>query len=463
MGLFYADHQAEPTHPLEIFVEAGDFGAQNVNSQAESILDDHFLTLSSPTYITLTYAYLSSNGWFSNFATVVVHVFPMSESAQGNSVTQPDASGRPIVYTSPPGTGLEVSPWDPSDASARPPLDLQFPYGISQLDVSGVQPVGASVVVTITLPKGAPHVTTYYKYGIKLPTDTYHYYSFRYSNLTGVGAEFTSDPNTGQQVIRLHLRDGGLGDDDLIANGLIIDPGGLASFKDPTRNFVASLYEDVLGRGPSDSEMPHWVQKLDRGESRLKVAQSIWNSVEHRRLQVEEWSRQFLGQSADAHSQVHWVNLLRRGRGEIAVEQAILLSPDYRRAHPTIASFVAGLKSDVLGQPGDPINPSSGGRRRHRRRFSVEALAREILTSPAAAAILAQKDATTFLGRLATAAEIRADGILLRRDPVAISRIAERILSSKSFYEFVNSALPVTPHPAHSRRHGHLSRQMRRH
>jgi uncharacterized delta-60 repeat protein len=462
MGLFYADHQAEPTHPLEIFVEAGDFGAQNVNSQAEPILKDRFLTLSNPTYISLTYAYLSADGWFSNFATVVVHVFPMSEGVPGNSVTQLDGSGRPIVYTSPPGTGLEVITWNPSDGNAPLPLDLQFPYGISKLDVSDVQPVGGFVVVTITLPLGA-HVTTYYKYGIQLPTDTYHYYSFLYSNLTGVGAEFTSDPNTGQQVIRLHLRDGGLGDDDLFANGLIHDPGGLAISRDPTRNFVASLYEDVLGRGPSDSEMTHWVQKLDRGESRLKAAQSIWNSGEHRRSQVEEWSIQFLGHPADARQQTRWVSLLRRGRGEIAVEQAILTSPDYRGAHPTMASFIAGLSRDVLGQAGDHINPSTGGHRRHRRPVSVETLAREILTSPAAAALLAQKDATTFLGRRATAEETQADGVILRRDPVAISRIAERILSSESFYEFVNSALPAASNPAHSGRHGHTDRQMRRH
>jgi uncharacterized delta-60 repeat protein len=462
MGLFYADHQAEPTHPLEIFVEAGDFGAQNVNTQAESILEDRFLTLSNPTYISLTYAYLSSDGWFSNFATVVVHVFPTSEGVPGNSVTQLDGSGQPIVYTSPPGTGLEVITWNPSDSNAPLPLDLQFPYGISKLDVSDVRPVGGFVVVTITLPRGA-HVTTYYKFGIKLVTDTYHYYSFLYSQLTGVGAEFTSDPNTGQQVIRLHLRDGGVGDDDLFANGLILDPGGLAISRDPTRNFVASLYEDVLGRGPSDSEMTQWAQKLDRGESRLKVAQSIWGSDEHRRLQVEAWSKQFLGHPADARQQARWVSLLRRGRGETAVEQAILLSPDYRRAHPTIASFVAGLDIDVLGRAGDPINPSTGGHGRRRRPPPIETLARQILTSPAAAAILAQQNATTFLGRPATAEETQADGVLLRRDPVAISRLAERILSSESFYEFVNSALPVASSQAHSGRQSHTAREVRRH
>jgi hypothetical protein len=145
------------------------------------------------------------------------------------------------------------------------------------------------------------------------------------------------------------------------------------------------------------------------------------------------------------------------------VEEAILTSPDYRRAHPTIASFVAGLNMDVLGQAGDPINPSTDDHGRHRRPVSIATLAREILTSPSAAAILAQNDATTFLGRPTTARETQADEVLLRRDPVAISRIAERILSSESFYEFVNSALPATPNPAHSGRQSHPARQVRPH
>jgi hypothetical protein len=446
-----------------MYVEAGDFGAGSVSSEAEPILTDGFLTLTTPTYINLTYTYLSSDGWFSNFATVVVHVFPMSEAVPANTVTGVDPSGQPIFYASPPGTGIQLFALDPSAIAVPPPLDLQFPYGLSQMVVSDVHPLGGFVVVTITLPPGAPHVTTYYKFGIKLPTDTYHYYSFLYRNLTGVGAEFTSDPNTGQQVILVHLRDGGLGDDDLFANGVIMDPGGLAISRDPTRNFVASLYEDVLGRGPSDSEMTHWVEKLDRGESRLKAAQSIWNSDEHRRLQVETWSIQFLGQPAGARQQARWVSLLRRGRGESAVEEAILTSPDYRRAHPTIASFIAGLNQDVLGRAGDPTHPSKGRLGRHRESTSRATLAREVLTSSAAAAILAQQDATAFLGRPPRAKEKQTDWKLLHRDPAAPSRIAEQILSSSAFYEFVNSAIPITSGPVHSGRHPHSARQTRPH
>jgi hypothetical protein len=442
MSIFSIEGEELGHRFLELFLENSGNGIRSVDSDADVILGLALLDLSGPIYASLTYAYVNQVGWFSNFATVVVHVFPPHAAAPENSVTTQDSDGRPIQYASPPGTDLVYEGWDPRWAGTPAPPDLQFPYGLAVLIVSNVHPAGAFVTVTITLPQGAPHVITYYKYGIQSPLDRNHFYSFRYSSLTGVGAKFTSDSNTGQQVILLYLRDGGVGDDDLSVNGVIVDPGGLAAFTDPTRNFVASLYDDVVGRGPTDAEMTHWLQKLDRGASRLRVVQTIWNSDEHRRVQVEEWSMQYLRHLPGARHEARWVSLLRRGRGEIAVEQAILTSPDYRRAHPTIASFIAGLNQDVLGHSGDSGDSTEGHLKRHRGSVSRDLLARQILTSQTAAAILAQQDATTFLGRSATIQEIRADQVQLGRNAAAPARLAEKILASQAFYDFVNSALP---------------------
>jgi len=86
---------------------------------------------------------------------------------------------------------------------------------------------------------------------------------------------------------------------------------------------------------------------------------------------------------------------------------------------------------------------------------SRAALARAVLTSNAAGAILAQHDATTFLGRKPTTEEDRADSLSIRRTSMAPKRIAERILASRAFYDFVNSALPVRPKPAQPARPAH--------
>jgi uncharacterized delta-60 repeat protein len=352
-----------------------------------------------------------------------------------------------VTVESPPDTTLSGVKLV-SDLPAGLPAGVSIPWLIDftvGFNLTSSYYYGAPIEVTILLPPGYPHIATYYKYGYTPPggaSATEMWYPFMYDPAHGhpTGAEIRNDV-TGQQFIILHLIRGELGDvrqfPDIFS---IEDPGGPGSFTDPARNFVASLDEDLLDRGPSDAEMARWVKALDRGEARRKVARAIWDSAEHRRSQVDAWSMQFLGHAADPRQEARWIELLRRGRGEIAVEQAILTSPDYRRAHPAMASFVAGLNLDVLGLAGDPIDPSHG----RRERASFGAVARQFLTSAAAAGILAQQDATTFLGRPATAQERRAEGHDLPRGSTAPARIAERILASRAFYDFVNSALQMS-------------------
>jgi hypothetical protein len=373
------------------------------------------------------------------------------------AVANPDPQGGNIVVESPLGTTLSdvkiispVPPGAPADTGVPWLLGFEVSFPVDSPYSSGFP-----ILVTIVLPPNSPHYTTYYQHEPVRVMGIPYWYPFMYDPPHGhtTGAEFRTGPGLGQQTIILHL---------IAHGGPITDPGGPGFFMDPARNFVASLYEDILGRGPTDAEMVHWGQKLDRGQSRLKVAQTIWNTDEHRRLQVDQWSMQLLGHAPNARQEARWVNLLRRGRGEIAVEQAILMSPEYRRAHPTMASFLAGLNHDVLNQAGDPFEPSQARLRRHRGPVSRATMARAVLTSPAAAAILAQQDATTFVGRPAMTQEARADGLALRRGPTAPARIAERILASPAFYDFVNSALPMNVTSSRPGRHAHQSAPHRR-
>ena len=89
---------------------------------------------------------------------------------------------------------------------------VAFPYGLFAFEVHDVTP-GGLATVRMTLPTGATP-PAYYK------IDTH-------------GAEpqrFTFDGQTGAEVagnlVTLHLRDGGRGDADGLANGVIVDPGG---------------------------------------------------------------------------------------------------------------------------------------------------------------------------------------------------------------------------------------------
>jgi hypothetical protein len=105
-------------------------------------------------------------------------------------------------------TGLSAVAEGSLPAQAQATKPISFPDGLFSFDITGLTP-GATVTVTITLPPGAAP-TQYWKYHaseggwIQIP-------------MTIVGP-----PN----VIKITLVDGGLGDDDGAANGVIVDQGG---------------------------------------------------------------------------------------------------------------------------------------------------------------------------------------------------------------------------------------------
>jgi hypothetical protein len=100
----------------------------------------------------------------------------------------------------------------PSDS----PSGVDFPYGFIEFTINNVTPGGATSA-TLYLDTSGPVPTTYYKYG-PTPTDgTDHWYEFLYDGETG--AEINN------HEITLHFVDGQRGDDDLLANGVIIDQG----------------------------------------------------------------------------------------------------------------------------------------------------------------------------------------------------------------------------------------------
>ena len=102
---------------------------------------------------------------------------------------------------------------NPSPGDSPPGVD--FPYGFFEFTVNGVTP-GGSTTVTIYLPAGA-NPNTYYKYGPTPGDSTDHWYEFLYDGQTG--AEIAGN------IITLHFVDGQRGDDDLTANGIIVDQG----------------------------------------------------------------------------------------------------------------------------------------------------------------------------------------------------------------------------------------------
>jgi hypothetical protein len=142
------------------------------------------------------------------------------DSDQSNVASLPNAVDGDYVSLVTPEPSIlfeDVNAIDNPSPGDSPPY-TEFPIGFFEFTVSNI-PAGGSTTVTILLPPGQT-VNTYYKYGPTTDNPSDHWYEFLWDGTTG--AEIFSDR------IILHFVDGQRGDDDLTANGQIVEPGAPA-------------------------------------------------------------------------------------------------------------------------------------------------------------------------------------------------------------------------------------------
>lgn len=98
-----------------------------------------------------------------------------------------------------------------SPPAGTAPDGIDFPHGLFDFALGGCTP-GSTISMSITYPGALPAGAAYWKYGPTASNPTPHWYVMP-ATLTGNTAVFA-------------ITDGGLGDDDLAANGTIVDQGG---------------------------------------------------------------------------------------------------------------------------------------------------------------------------------------------------------------------------------------------
>ncbi|MEE8169235.1 MAG: choice-of-anchor U domain-containing protein, partial [Phycisphaerae bacterium] len=136
------------------------------------------------------------------------------------------ASGDFLTLVAPDGTELTtvLSMGNPSPADA--PAGVSFPVGFFGLNVTGLPP-GGGVTLQMTLPVGTS-INTYWRYGPTPDDPAPHWYEFDFDGTTGAQAR--------DNFVTIAFVDGARGDDDLAANGVIVDPGAPALGPTPTAN-----------------------------------------------------------------------------------------------------------------------------------------------------------------------------------------------------------------------------------
>jgi VCBS repeat-containing protein len=150
------------------------------------------------------------------------------DSAQANVASLFDVSGvNRVTFVGSEGTAFKSM-----QAVAPPaggPTDTTFPFGFFDFDLEGVSS-GGTAVVQLLLSAGSG-VNTYWKFGPETGNATPHFYEFLFNGTTGATVETNVDLDPGAGTIlrdrvSLTFVDGGRGDSDLAANGVISDPGG---------------------------------------------------------------------------------------------------------------------------------------------------------------------------------------------------------------------------------------------
>jgi uncharacterized repeat protein (TIGR01451 family) len=130
------------------------------------------------------------------------------------------------------------------------------------------------------------------------------------------------------------------------------NPGGV-QVANQDSVFVNHLYNDVLGRAPSQAEVNNWVTMMQvYGVSRTTVANALWTSAEHRADQVRGFYQLFFHRAATPAEVNVWVNAFQAGLDETQVALRLILSPEYATLNPG-DYFIAALFFDVLGRKAD--------------------------------------------------------------------------------------------------------------
>jgi hypothetical protein len=117
--------------------------------------------------------------------------------------------------------------------------------------------------------------------------------------------------------------------------------------------YLLSLYRTVLGRASDMDGITYWVHQLQNGITHQQVARGFWESAEHRGLEVDQDYATYLHRNADQDGRAHWMQAFASGQTENQVACGILTSSEYLLKHASVAAFINGLYTDVLGRTAD--------------------------------------------------------------------------------------------------------------
>jgi hypothetical protein len=124
-----------------------------------------------------------------------------------------------------------------------------------------------------------------------------------------------------------------------------------AKLDDP-HAFVQTLYNDLLGRNGTSSELDGWAS-LFSSQGQPAVVNGILHSSEALGRIVDQYYLRFLGRQSDPGGRAGWISFLQSGGTEENLETAFLTSREYISHIDT--DFVQSLYINILGRTGSTL------------------------------------------------------------------------------------------------------------
>jgi hypothetical protein len=203
--------------------------------------------------------------------------------------------------------------------------------------------------------------------------------------------------------------------------------------------FVDGLYRHVLGRPADAPSLIAWVQQLENGGSRAQVVDAVWNSAEHRGLEVDRLYATFLQRSPDAAGRAAWVNAMRAGTSEMDLARALIASAEFQAARADNASYVAALYGTILRRSpsGAELSNWVGALQNG---VSRDAVAVAILDSAESFQLILNCAYTYYLNRPPDPAGSQAWLTQLQSGQATPAIVAESLLASDEFFALARVA-----------------------
>jgi hypothetical protein len=197
--------------------------------------------------------------------------------------------------------------------------------------------------------------------------------------------------------------------------------------------FVNGLYQNLLNRTPGTPEITFWVQMMLGGVSAQQVATDIWQSPEHRQVEVTQYYASFLGRAPDAAGEAMWVNDFLGGASEVDVALGFLTSAEYQAAHSTDLAYVDALYAQVLGRQADAAGEASW-LQALQNGASRGAVALAFLTSAEADSLVVIDYYNQFLNRNPSPAEVQGWVNRLVSNQATLESVGEAFLASAEYF-----------------------------